>query len=101
MFGIFINKNSFLETNSKFLKTQTFEFPTNHLLYFMNFTQPKGSKDAPSFYIPMFYFVFTPLLFTFLLSECNRNNRKTTLSLKRSRYQPRTKKRSFANKTSF
>ena len=47
MFGIFINKNSFLETNSKFLKTQTFEFPTNHLLYFMNFTQPKGSKDAP------------------------------------------------------
>ena len=42
---------------------------------------------------------FTPLLFTFLLSECKINNRKTIISLKRGKYQPRTKKRSFLNKT--
>ena len=61
--------------------------------------QLNSTKDAPYFYVPTFYFVFTPLLFTFLLSEYNSNNRKTILSLKRSKYQSRTKKRSFLNKT--
>ena len=31
-------------------------------------------------------------------SECNSNNRKTVLSLKRSKYQPQTKKRSLTKK---
>ena len=77
------------------------EFQTNDVLYFMDFTQLNSSKDAPYFYILIFYFVFTPLLFTFFLSQCNSNNRKTMLSLKRSKYQPQTEKMSFLCKTRF
>ena len=65
----------------------------------MDCTQLNSSKDAPYFYIPIFYFVFTSLLLTFLLSEYNSNNRKTILLIQRSKYQPRTKKRSCLNKT--
>ena len=65
----------------------------------MDFTQLNSSKDEPYFYKPIFYFVFTQLLFTFLLSEYTSNNTKTILSRKRSKYQPRTKERSFLNKT--
>ena len=50
-------------------------------------------------FIYQFFILFSPLLFTFLLSENNSNNRKIVLSLKWSKYQPRTKKRSFLNKT--
>ena len=64
----------------------------------MDFAQLNSSKDSLYFYLPIFYFVFTPLLFTFLLSEYNNNNGKTIVSLKRSKYQPRTKGRSFINK---
>ena len=95
----FIESLQFSELPSVFNSVTSIEFPTNHVLYFMDFTQLNSSKDAPYFYIPIFYFIFTPLLFTFILSECINNNRKTTLSLKRSKYQPQTKKRSFLNKT--
>ena len=94
---VFLFLNPFMKT-SVFNSVTSIEFPTNHVIYFMDFTQ-LSSKYAPYFYIPIFYFVFTPLLFTFLLLECNSNNRKTILSLKRSKYQPRTKKRFFLNKT--
>ena len=65
----------------------------------MDFTQLNSKKDAPYSHIPIFYFVFTPLLFTLLLSEYNSNSRKTILLPKRSKYQPQTKRRSFLNKT--
>ena len=95
----FIESSQFSELPSVFNSVTSIEFPTNHVLYFMDFTQLNSSKDAPYFYIPIFYFVFTPHLFTFLLSECKSNNRKIIISLKRSKYHPRTKKKSFLNKT--
>ena len=95
----FIESSQFCESPSVFNSATSIEFLTNHLLCFMYFMQLNSTKDAPYFYVPTFYFVFTPLLFTFLLSEYNSNNRKTILSLKRSKYQSRTKKRSFLNKT--
>ena len=52
-----------------------------------------------TFIYHFFYFAFTPLSFTFLLLEYNSNNRKTVLSLERTKYQPRTKERSFSNKS--
>ena len=94
----YIESSQFSELPSIFNSVISIEFWTNHLLYFMDFMQLNSSKDPPYFYIPIFYFVFTPLLFTFLLSECNSNNRKIILSLKRSKYQPQTKKKSFLNK---
>ena len=81
----FIDSSPFYEMPSVFNSVTSIEFPTNHLLYFMDFTQLNSSKDAPYFYIPIFYFVVTPVLFTFLLSEYNSNNRKTVLSLKRNK----------------
>ena len=78
----FVESSQFSELPSVFNSVTLVEFPTNHLPYFMDFTQLNSSKDAPYFYIPIFYFVFTPLMFTFLLSEYNSN-------------QPRTKKRPF------
>ena len=95
----FIESSQFSELPPVFNSVTSIEFPTNHVLYFMDFTQLNSSKDAPYFYIPIFYFIFTPLLFTFILSECKSNNRKTIISPKRSMYQPRTKKWSFLNKT--
>ena len=87
----FLESSRFSELPSVFNSVTSIAFPTNHL-YFMDFVQINSSKDAPYFYIPILYFVFTPLLFTFLLSEHNCDNRKTILSLKRSKYQLRTKR---------
>ena len=95
----FIESLQFSELPSVFNSVTSIEFPTNHVLYFMDFTQLNSSKDAPYFYILICYFVFTPLLFTFLLSECKSNNTKKIISLKRSKYQLRTKKSFFKNKT--
>ena len=95
----FIESSKFSELPSVFNSVTSVEFPNNHLLYFLDFTQLNSPKDTPYFYTPIFYLVFTPLLFTFLLSEYNSNNRKITLSLKRSKHQPRTKKKFFSNKT--
>ena len=97
----FIESSQFSELSSVFNSVTSIEFPTNHLLYFMDFTQLNSSNDAPYFYMPVFYFVFALLLFNFLLSECNRSNRKTTLSLKRSKYQPRTMSHHFFFTTCF
>ena len=83
----FIESSQFSELPSVFNSLTSIEFPTNHLLYFMDFTQLNSSKDAPYFYIPIFYFVFTSLLLTFLLSEYNSNNRKTILLIQGSKYQ--------------
>ena len=69
----FIESSQFSQLPSLFNSVTSIEFPTNHVLYFMDFTQLNSSKDAPYFYIPIFYFVFTPLMFTFLLSEYNSN----------------------------
>ena len=77
--------SQFSELSSVFHSVTTIEFPTNHLLYFMDFAQLNSSKDAPYFYIPIFYFVFTQPLFILLLSECNSSNSKTMLSFKRSK----------------
>ena len=95
----FIESSQSSELPSIFNSMISIESPTNHLLYFMDFVQLNSTKDVTYFYIPIFYFVFIPLLFTILLSEYSSNNRKTILSLKRSKYQPRTKRRSFSNKT--
>ena len=95
----FIESSQFSELPSVFNSVTSIEFPTKHLLHFMNFRLLNSSKDAPYFYLLIFYFVLTLLLFTLLLSECNSNDRKTILSLKRSKYRPLTKKISFLNKT--
>ena len=97
----FIESSRFSEQPSVFNSVKSIESPTNHILYFMDFTQLNSSKYAPYFYIATFYFASTPLLFTFLLSKCNNNNRKTILSLKRSNYKPRTNKTCFLNKTKY
>ena len=88
----FTESSQFSELPSVFNSVKLIEFPTNHLLYFMDF-YATSSKYAPYFYMPIF--VFTSLLFILLLSECNSNNRKNILSLKRSKYQPQIKKKSF------
>ena len=56
-------------------------------IIFIDFAQLYSTKDA--------HYFFTPLSFTFLWLEYNSNNRKTILSLERTKYQPRTKERSF------
>ena len=94
----FIESSQFPELPSIFNLVTSVEFPTNHLLYFMDFAQQNSTQDAPYVYIPICYFVSNPLLFTFFLSEYNNNNRKTKLSLEKSKYQRRTKRKSFSNK---
>ena len=79
----FIESCQFSELPSIFNSVMPIEFPTNHLLYFMTFAQLNSFKDAPCFHIPIFYFVFIPLLFTFLSSKYNSSNGKTILSLER------------------
>ena len=63
----FRESSQFSALPSVFNSVTSIEFSTNHPLYFMDFTQVNSSKDAPYFYIPIFYFVFTPHLFTFFL----------------------------------
>ena len=48
----FIERTHFSELPSVFNSVTSIEFPTNHLLYFMDFTQLNSSKDAPYFYLP-------------------------------------------------
>ena len=59
----FVESSQFSELPSVFNSVTSIEFPTNHVIYFMDFTQLNSSKDAPYFYIPIFYFVFTPLVY--------------------------------------
>ena len=95
MFGIFINNNnnSFLESKSIFLETQTLHvahlllfgqiicrlnvfknpylfksFPTNHLLYFMTFTQLNSIKDTSYFCIPKEFVLFVFCLLGFSIT---------------------------------
>ena len=53
----FIESSQFSELLSVFFSVASIEFPTNHLLYFMDFTQLSSSKDAPYFYIPVFFLI--------------------------------------------
>ena len=75
------------------------EFPTNHLLYFMDFTQLNSTKVTPYFLYPNFLFWFYSTLVYFHLIRIRQYNRKTILSLKRNKYQPQTKKKALLDKT--
>ena len=61
----FIENSEFSELPSVFISVTSIEFPTNHLPYFMDFTQLNGSKDAPYFYIQIFLFCFHSTLVYF------------------------------------
>ena len=61
----FIESSQFSELPSVFNSVTSIEFPTNHLIYFMDFTQLNSCKDALYFYIPIILFCFHSTLVYF------------------------------------